>query len=224
MQSSFLTWVSLAGIFLHTALVVVLFRKRLWRKCPVFTQYLLVNLLFNAVLFSLLGSGSLYFYSYVLTQLIAFMFGFGVVLEVFGQLFAPYPSLKKLALRACCWMALVLVVFGGLVTYAQRPLANSMVAFFTAEKVVRIIQAGLVAFLFLFARLFRLHWRQLEFGIALGMGTYAAIELVAVTLCADLGSRAWYTGTILTMIAFYAGWLIWLGYMLLPRLDQPTSS
>jgi hypothetical protein len=55
------------------------------------------------------------------------------------------------------------------------------------------------------------------------MGIYAAIGLVSVTLYTYIGSRAWYSTTVLGMIAFDAGWLIWLGYMLLPQLDRPTS-
>jgi hypothetical protein len=67
-----------------------------------------------------------------------------------------------------------------------------------------------------------LHWRQNVFGIALGLGMFAAVELVTVTLIGHVSSATALTLALARGISFSASLLIWLGYLLLP--ERATSS
>jgi hypothetical protein len=76
-------------------------------------------------------------------------------------------------------------------------------------------------FLFLSSSAFGLHWRQNEFGIALGLGTCAAVELVNVTLMTHHGTAAEQIFSVVRSFSFIFSLLIWLGYLLFP---ERTSS
>jgi len=41
---------------------------------------------------------------------------------------------------------------------------------FGLQEAVRTVQLGVVVFLFIFSRIFLLHWRQPVFGVAFGLG------------------------------------------------------
>ena len=50
------------------------------------------------------------------------------------------------------------------------------------DQAARVIEVGLLMILFICSAAFGLHWKQAEFGIALGLGFFATIELLAVTV------------------------------------------
>jgi len=56
------------------------------------------------------------------------------------------------------------------------------------ERSVRVMQCGLVFFLFLVSFYFGVAWQNYLFGIAMGFGVFASIELVAVAVRAQLGA------------------------------------
>jgi hypothetical protein len=88
-----------------------------------------------------------------------------------------------------------------------------MQAIVTSQRCVRIIQIGMVLFLLFFARYVGISRRQHSFGIALGFGSFAVIELVLI--CSWVGKH-WgdhTTMSILNMAAYNATLLIWLGYV-----------
>ena len=101
------------------------------------------------------------------------------------------PALRKLAtlIFRVAVVALILLACGAI--YEQsgnaRSISNGVLL---ATEATRIIELGLIMFLFLSSSAFGLHWRQNEFGIALGLGTCAAVELVNVTLMPHLGPEA----------------------------------
>jgi hypothetical protein len=77
---------------------------------------------------------------------------------------------------------------------------------------VRIIQIGMVLFLLFFAHYVGVSRRQHSFGISLGFGSFAVIELVLI--CSWVGNHLagpWLS--ILNMTAYNASLLVWLGYV-----------
>jgi hypothetical protein len=92
-------------------------------------------------------------------------------------------------------------------------IAPWMQAIVTSQRCVRIIQIGMVLFLLFFARYVGISRRQHSFGIALGFGSFAVIELILI--CSWVGKH-WgdpSTMSILNMAAYNGTLLIWLGYV-----------
>jgi prepilin signal peptidase PulO-like enzyme (type II secretory pathway) len=86
----------------------------------------------------------------------------------------------------------------------------------------RIVEVGLFMFLFLFSSAFGLHWRENVFGIALGLGVFAAVDLINVTMRSQFGSGVAEVMNLVRMTAFNLSLLLWTVYLLAP--ERATSS
>jgi hypothetical protein len=218
------TSVWLGGIALQVALAAVLLVRKVWQKFPIFATYFLVNLAGNCFLYLVAMqhfSKLFYFYCYWCSQCVVLILGLGVVYEIFARLFAHYAALKATAQALFRTIALVLLIWGVVVIFFQ-PHGESGISsmsgiFFLAEEVVRLIEVGLVVLLFLSAGLFGLHWRQSEFGITLGLGSYAVADLIMVSLRTFMGFPASRALNLAIMLTFDFSVLIWMGYLLAPQ-------
>jgi hypothetical protein len=215
-----------ASIGLLGVLAIVLIAKRTWKKFPLFTAYSIFNLLTNVGLYLLRSQPTIYAYTYWVCEVLGMLMGLGVVYEVFRNLFASYDALRRLASNIFYWVLLVLVVLGGVVLYTHPAVqgVRYVAAFLVVEESVRIIEVGLIVSLFLFSRAFGLHWRQSVFGIAMGLGLFATVELLAITMRAHFGIAATPALNIARGFSFDASLLVWLGYLLVPeRVTSQTA-
>jgi hypothetical protein len=215
-----LPWV--ATLILQSALAGVLLAKRLWSRFPLFSCYCLLNFILGLALFAVFNFGlrHLYFQAYWLNEGLGLLLGFAVLYEIFRHLFTPYPALRRLARQIFQGAVALLAVLGCIVAYAQ-PWGESnhlQASFIVVEQATRILEVGLLLSVFLFASAFGLHWRQYVFGIALGLGVFAAVELVAVTMRLQFGITANPIINICRSVSYNSSLLIWIGYILAPDL------
>jgi hypothetical protein len=208
----------IAALMLQAILVCVLFAKRMWRKFPIFFAYSLATLAFNVGMYAVYHGLSLGLYSniYFLNEGVGLVLGLAVVYEMFRHLFAPYPALRRLATHGFGGAIALLVTLGTVVVYIE-PL-NIRTMLYVVEQASRILEIGLLLFLFLFAGAFGLHWRQYVFGIAVGLGVFVAVELVGVTMRVQLGAAFRPIFDMVRNISFNVSLLIWIGYILAPEL------
>ena len=203
---------SIASIALQVLLAATLLAKRAWHKYPMFAAYVFFNLFETAATFSVYGMGAAYFYTFWICEAIGIVLGLAVVREIFTNIFAPHAALRKLAtlIFRMAVVALILLACGAI--YEQSVNAKSIArVVMVATDGTRIIELGLIMFLFLSSSAFGLHWRQNEFGIALGLGTCAAIELINVTLMTHLSPAAGQVLSLVRSLSFNGSLLIWLG-------------
>ena len=93
-------------------------------------------------------------------------------------------------------------------TSPQAPLVQAIL---TTQRCVRVIQCGLVLFLLVFSKYLGVSWRQHSFGIALGFGAYAGVELAIVALkVGQLISQL--TLDMVNMTAYNCALGVWLVY------------
>jgi hypothetical protein len=213
----------IGSIALQVLLAAVLLAKRAWQKYPVFVAYIFFILFDTAAMFPVYQNRAVYFYTFWICEAIGIVLGLAVVREIFTNIFSPHAALRKLAtlIFRVAVVALILLACGAI--YEQsgnaRSIANGVLL---ASEATRIVELGLIMFLFLSSSAFGLHWRQNEFGIALGLGTCAAVELVNVTLMPHLGPEAAQVFSLIRSFSFNCSLLIWLGYLLAP--ERATSS
>lgn len=201
---------------LQLAVAGVMFRSKLCRKFPVFFAYVLSQVAIFSLLFPIQSKGTYYafFYTYWITAAISLAVGFWVIYEIFLDVFQPYHTLKDLGAVLFKWAGLVMLLVAGVVAAAsavsqEGPLVQAVL---TVQRCVRVIQCGLVLFLLLFSRYLGVSWKQKSFGIALGFGMFAAVELFVGALLASghVDEVAW---PIVNMIAYNLSIMVWLGYM-----------
>ena len=201
---------------LQTGIAAVMFRRGLHRKFKFFFAYVVTQVLAFAVIFPTYQHNYfVYFYLFWFSNAISVMLGFGVIHEIFLDVFRPFHTLRDLGAVLFRWAGLVMLLVAAVVSVSTNSMdvAPWMQAILTTQRCVRIIQVGLVLFLLFFARYVGVSRRQHSFGIALGFGSYAMVELALVASWAGhhLGDL---TVDLINMSAYNAALLTWIGYAL----------
>jgi hypothetical protein len=152
---------------------------------------------------------------YWISNAIGVILGFKIIHEIFLDVFRPFHTLRDLGSVLFKWAGLVMLLVAGVVSVSNNSsdMLPWMLAITTTQRCVRIIQVGMVLFLLFFAHYLGVSRKQHSFGIALGLGGYAMVELalIASWLGSYLDNLAM---DLVNMAAFNAALLIWLGYML----------
>jgi hypothetical protein len=191
----------------------------LWRKScrnfPRFFNYLLFQIASFLVLFPIFKwSGyTQYFFAYWSYSALDLILGFIVIYEIFLDVMHPYPTLQDLGGVLFQWSSLVMLLVAIVVAASspasiQSPLVQAIV---TVQRCVRVVQVGLVLFLLIFSRYLGVSWRNQSFGIALGFGGYAAVELTMFALHAS-NHASQNLVNFVDLIAFDLEFAVWLVY------------
>jgi len=100
------------------------------------------------------------------------------------------------------------------------------VAINVIDRTVSIVQFGLLLFLLILSRFLRFNWRSYAFGIALGLGVFAALKLVNWTVSMEFaGADALEFFNLFMMAAYHCCVLFWVVTLLLPQPQRiPVSS
>src|SRR5262249_10131627 len=149
-------------------LVLIMMVKKLWGKFPFFFAYMTSSFVSSAGMYFLRRLPIAYFYVYWVCEAIGLLLGLAVIYEVFRKLLQPYAALHKLAANVLLLTVALLIASSCFVAYLQPTADRSPLAagIFVGEEATRIIEIGLLMFLFIFSTAFGLHWRQQAFGIA----------------------------------------------------------
>jgi hypothetical protein len=215
----------IGGMATQGVLATVLLSKKAWRQLPFFTCYSLFSFLASVTIFAIQKKPFAFFYCYWINETVGIVLGFAVVYEVFKHLFSVHGALLKLA-RLIFRCAIVgFLCIGLTMIFVQSPNATGSLGkgILVVEQATRIIEVGLLMFLFVCSSAFGLRWKQSEFGIALGLGLFATVELTAVTLRPQVGAQAWEILNVIRIVAFNTSLLVWLGYLLAPEQAASTA-
>src|SRR5271169_6309642 len=168
---------------LQTVIAIVMFRRGQHRMFKYFFAYIVTQIVTFAVIFPASRySYSTCFYFSWFTTAISVALGFQVIHEAFLDVFRPFHTLRDLGTVLFKWAGLVMLLVAGVVSVSTNSSDNApwVQAIMTAQRCVRIIQVGMVLFLLFFARYLGVSRRQHSFGIALGFGTFAVVELLLI--------------------------------------------
>jgi len=214
---------------LHSAVAAILWRRGLHKRFPAFFAFLLVQVANFAVAFPLwradtdswfAGSYQLYFAFYWLGEAVNAVLGFKVIHEVFLDVFRPYHTLKDLGTLLFRWAGIVMLLVSVVVAFSNFYDRDMLVhAVSTLQRSVRIVQFGLILFLILFARYLSVSSKQFSFGISLGFGLFAGLELLLMVLMSGgLVGKAIFDPANLGAYILAIG--IWLAYSLAHRTER----
>src|SRR5205807_4534005 len=159
-------------------------------------------------------SYSALFYLYWGMNAISVTCGFKIIHEIFLDVFRSFHTLRDLGTVLFKWAGLVMLLVAGVVSVSSSSsqMLPWMQAIVTTQRCVRIIQVGMVLFLLFFSRYLGVSRRQHSFGLALGFGAFAIVELALIA--SWVGNHLAELSTILVnMAAYNVTLLIWLGYV-----------
>jgi hypothetical protein len=170
---------------LQSAVAVVLWRRKLHKQFPVFFTYVLAQIAIFALTFPLRSADNYewFFYTYWMGAAISALLSFRVIHEVFLDVFRPYHTLKDLGTVLFKWTGVVMLLVSVVVAFSNSGNSDPLIqAITTLQRSVRMVQCGLILFLLLFSGFLGVSKRQHSFGIALGFGLFASVELILIAL------------------------------------------
>lgn len=210
---------------LQAGIAAIMLRRGLYLKFKFFFAYVVTQILTFAVIFPTYKYNyTAYFYLYWFSNAIGVLLGFKVIHEIFLDVFRPFHTLRDLGTVLFKWAGLVMLLVAGVVSVSSN--SNQMVpwmqAIVTTQRCVRIMQVGMVLFLLFFSHYLGVSRRQHSFGIALGFGSFAIVELalIASWVGNHLGSLSM---SLVNMAAYNATLAIWLGYALAKARPREIS-
>ena len=122
---------------------------------------------------------SVYFYTYWPLYTLNAIAIFFVIREIFCHVTEPVPGIRRFGLLAFNWVALISGIISISSSLPLKGLGAGMMSIgFQLMRCVSILELCLLAFLALFIHSLGRSFRSLAFGIALGFGMQAAIELI----------------------------------------------
>ncbi len=201
---------------LQSAVAVVLWRRKLHKQFPIFFLYILAQIGIFAITFPLRSAENYewFFYTYWAGAAVSALLSFRVIHEVFLDVFRPYHTLKDLGTVLFKWAGVVMMLVSVVVAFSSSAQGDPLVqAVTTLQRSVRMVQCGLILFLLLFSRFLGVSKRQQNFGIALGFGLFASVELILIALNSggllDV-ARIYLINTTMYDLAI----MVWLSYAL----------
>jgi hypothetical protein len=208
----------IAHPILQLAVAAAMFRHKLHRPFPVFFSYICFQIFAFCLLFPMSSqwvsaSYTLYFWTYWACSAVNLVLGFMVIYEIFLDVFRPYYTLKDLGSVLFKWAALVMSLVGFVVaasspTGEQGPIVQAVI---TVTRCVRVAQVGLILFLLVFSRYLGVSWKQHSFGLSLGLGLSAGVELGTLAFLVS-GHASEVSVHVINLVAYNVAILIWFGY------------
>lgn len=203
---------------LQAGVLVAMFRRGLHREYPFFFNYTLLQVISVPVLAILMYqfSYSVYYYAYYVNLGLSVLLSFAVLQEIFKDAFKPYENLRDLSLILFRWCALVVLLVGVMwaINAGSGAEINGTVTdmMMLADRSLRLMQCGLVFFLILFSSYLGLPHRSLLFGISLGFGFFAAVNMLVATAVTHHSVISSSTLSRINAVAYLVSVLIWFGY------------
>jgi hypothetical protein len=222
----------LAGPLLQITLLIFMVRHKYHAAFPRFFSYILFQTLKSACLFVAYRYFSVetYFDAYWTGNALSVIFAVAVMDEILRNLFKEYGGLQSLGATIFRWSCglLLLVAIIGALSSGEADGDRFAAAVFAFDRSMRLMQVGLFLLLMLLCRLLKNCWRQPVFGIALGFGVFASIELILVSLVLWTGNSHAELISLLKSTAYNAVTLVWIGYLrhepqLVPRVEEAMN-
>ena len=224
-ELKYLSW--MLGPVLQIALLACMIRGKMRATFPRFFTYIVFQLAKTGVLYLVYRYHSdNYFDAYWTGNAISIFLAVTVIDEIWHNLFRQYEGIQGLGSVlfrwACILMLLIAVVsaFPGRESNADRVVA----AVLSFDRSMRMLQCGLFFLVLLLCRLVRNFWRHQVFGIALGFGIFASVELILVSLLTRFGNAEIATISLVKSFAYDAVLVLWIGYLREPLAVEEKLS
>ena len=207
-------------------LAFVMRRRHLHRELPAFFAYAIFTAMRTPILFFVSRSHmDIYSYFYWTAEGVSAALGFAAIYEVFARLFRAYEATNRLGSLLFRWAAagfvLLAVVAAALAHQSDENWLEAGIPAVTQG--VRLVQCGLLLFLFVFACFSGLAWRSHLFGIAVGFGLFAGVQLAAAAMGAHMGALSHRTWVWVNMASYNCAVLVWVSYLLTPQRAEVAA-
>ena len=216
----YVSWI--LGPMLQITLLIFMIRRKQQVVFPRFFSYIVLQIVKSGILFLIYRyHQENYFDAYWSGNAISVLLAVTVMDEMLHNLLKQYGGIQSLAsiiFRWACGLLLLLSIVNAF--SSQQASADKVVSAVLAfDRSVRVMQCGLFFLLMILCRFLRNCWRQHVFGIALGFGVFASIELMLVSIVMHFGDGPVAILSLVKSAAYNGVTLLWIMY--LRRQSEP---
>jgi hypothetical protein len=210
----------------HLLLGVVLWalmRRRVHRQFPVFSVYVVTEIIQFLTLFVMAKvkavSNLQYGVAYTCGLSLSIALRFGIIHELSAHLFRNYGVLRRFLRPFFGWILVTFLLLGLYLAYvrAGHDVSHMISVLSVLERAASMLQCGLLVAMFVFSSYLGLSWRSYVFGIALGLGIFAGVELAASAIRSETGYLYSDALNYLIMATYHCCVLIWAFYLWAPE-------
>ena len=206
----------LLGPLLQTTLLFFMVRRKLYVPFPRFFSYIVFQLVKSGVLFGIYRYHyEDYFDAYWTGNAISVLLSVTVMDEILQNLLRQYKGLQRLTTLIFRWSCGLLLLLSILTAFTSQQTGPdrviSMVLSF--DRSVRFMQCGLFLLLLVLCKFLRKCWLQHVFGISLGFGVFASIELILVSTVMRFGEGGAAIISLINSAAYNGVTLLWVLYL-----------
>ena len=206
----------LAGPLLQITLLIFMVQRKSHTVFPRFFSYILFQTLKSACLFVVYRYfPESYFDAYWTGNALSVVFAVVVMDEILRSLFKEYGGIQLLGttiFRWSCGLLFLLAIVGAL-SSSETGGDRVVAAVFSFDRSVRLMQVGLFLVLMLLCRFLKNYARQQVFGIALGFGAFASVELILISIVMVYGNGQAAIISLVKSTAYNLVTLIWIVYL-----------
>lgn len=228
--------------------LVLMWRKRVVNQFSALGVFLAVVVLDQVVSIPLMffrkytGLGqiqnyAIYFYWHWVLAAVQTALMIAVIYNIFNLAMRPLPGLHRLGRIVFRWVSVVSVLFAVVITMGPRLADSGAVIIVVFSIAIQRIQEGLsvlILCLLLFVcfatKPLGLTYRSRIFGVALGLGVSATVQLVQAAWLSTTEARTIYSPLfVLSTLGTCAAFLVWGAYFAMPEPERkmillPTTS
>lgn len=207
---------------------VLFWRKKLQRRFPAMGIYLALHFVampvFTCLVYESLFAPrriftNLYFFLYWAVYLASAILLFFICREIFRFVAADHPALMRLSGVPLRWMALVLVILNACsISYAHLGYSSLPFVAMRLMRSASIVTLCLLAFVFLSMKALHISFRDISFGIVLGMAVLSAADFVQ-SLWASISTTLTDTNQFVYEAVLLLGMCIWVVYFSLVETE-----
>jgi hypothetical protein len=210
----YLSW--LVGPLLQITLLIFMVQRKLHGVFPRFFSYVVFQIVKSGILFVIFRYyHENYFEAYWTGNALSVLLAVTVMDEILRNLLREYggiQTLTSLVFRWSCGLLLLVSIVSAF--SSQQASADRVVSAVLAfDRSVRIMQCGLFFLLMILCRFLRNCWRQHVFGIAMGFGIFASVELVLVSIVMHFGDGPVAIVSLVKSAAYNGVTLLWISYL-----------
>jgi hypothetical protein len=200
--------IPLAALAAQVATLYIFIKRKLHTEFPIFFRYTI----FCVACWIPMGAEYLFScecldnrYLFWICSGLLVCFQFGVLYESFVNALKPYAALIDLGKMLFRWAAVFLLLAALLTALAARGPEEGRVLYaqHVVERILALMQIGLLLLFFGFERRLGLAWRSYSMAVALGLGISAAATLS--TSYVEARYPSWQNGVVLVTKVLYLG-------------------
>jgi hypothetical protein len=232
--SSLMHYLWTTRFLLQAALLAWMMVRHFYRDFPIFVWYtgekVLQTIVLQAMIYSPSVTGPQYTMAFAVGTVLGWGLSFALIYELFQQAFHDYPALRNLGTTLFRGTTVFCLLVGVGLAWAKpaAELNHLMSKLDLVEQTVCVMQGGLVIVLLLLSKKLGLSLQSHTFGIALGSGILASVNLAAFAIRSHVESgQATPAANLLNLISVAAGLcsvVVWAAYVIRPETlaDSPS--